>query len=258
MSIQTNAINATYQKSQDVINRLSSGLRINKASDDISGFAIAERKTSQVNGLYKAARNLGDGISMVQTADAALDQGSELLQRMRELAVQANNGTLNNSDRANIQKEIDQLHSEFDDIAENASFNNQSLFDASFSGTIQMGDSSNEGVKIQLGDLRSLIGNIDVTDETGADAAVQNLDSALENINDTRSHLGATQNRFESAMNELQNASAMHSKSRSVIMDTDFAADISENDQNKILSQVQMAMLKKNNHSKTFLMELFN
>jgi flagellin len=257
MSIQTNALNTTFLKSQDIMSRLSSGIRINKASDDLANFAIAERKTSQLNGLNMAAKNLGDGVSLVQTADAALQQGSDILQQMRELSVQANNGILNSSDRANIQKQIDQLQDEFESIAENARFNNQALFDGSFSSNIQAGDSSSEGVKIQLGDLRSLIGNIDVTDESGADAAIQNIDSALESINDTRSYLGATQNRFESAMSELQNAAVMHGKSRSVIMDTDFAADISENEQNKILSKVQMAMLKKDDHAKTFLMELF-
>jgi len=258
MSIQTNALNTTVLNAQDIINRLSSGLRINKASDDLAGFAIAERKTSQVNAFNTAARNLGDGISLTQTADATLQQGSDILQQMRELAVQANNGILNSSDRANIQKQIDQFQSEFEDIAENASFNNQALFDGTYTGNIQVGDSSSEGVKIQLGDLRSLIGKIDVTEEGGADAAIQNLDTALDNINDTRSYLGATQNRFESAMGELQNAAVMNGKSRSVIMDTDFGADISENEQNKVLAKVQMAMLKKDDHAKTFLMELFD
>jgi flagellin len=258
MTIQTNAINATFQKTQDLISRLSSGSRINRASDDLAGFAIGQRQTSTVNGLYQSARNLGDGISLTETADAALGASSDILQRIRELSVQANNGILNNSDRANIQKEIDQLTDEFDDIAENTQFNGQKLFDGSYSGTIQVGDDSNDGVKIQLGDLRNVIDDIDVTTESGASDAIQNLDNALETINSTRSDLGATKNRFENAMNELQNAAIAHTKSRSAVMDTDFAADISENEQNQVLSKVQTAMMRTENSGQTFLMELFN
>jgi len=257
MSIQTNAINATFQKTQDLISRLSSGSRINRASDDMAGFAIGERQTATVNGLYQAARNLGDGISLTQTADAALDSGSDILQRIRELSVQANNGILNSSDRANIQKEIDQLNEAFDNIAENTQFNGQALFDGSYSGNVQVGDGINEGVKIQLGDLRTVIDEIDVTTEDGASDAIQNIDNALETINSTRSDLGATKNRFENAMNELQNAAAAHTQSRSTIMDTDYAADISENEQNQILSKVQTAMMRKDNTRQTFLMALF-
>ena len=257
MTIQANAINTTHQKTQELIARLTSGSRINKASDDIAGFAIAQRQTSQINGLYQATKNLGDGISLVQTADSALEHGSSVLQRMRELAVQANNGILNSNDRANIQKEVDQLKSEFDSIAENTQFNNQKIFDGSFSANIQVGNSE-DGVKIQLSDLSELIGDIDVTTADNAETSVQSLDTALQDISDTRSDLGATQNRFESAINELHNASVRHNQSKSAIFDTDFAADLSENEQNKILSQVQIAMMKKNDHNKTFLMELFN
>jgi flagellin len=257
MTIQTNAINATFQNTIDLISRLSSGSRINKASDDLAGFAIGERQTARVNGLYQAARNIGDGISLTQTADAALESGSDILQQIRELSVQANNGILNSSDRANIQKEIDQLTNEFDNIAENTQFNGQTLFDGSYSGTVQVGDDTNEGIKIQLGDLRKVLDEIDVTTEDGANDAIKNIDNALETINSTRSDLGATQNRFENAMSELQNAAAAHTQSRSTIMDTDFAADISENEQNNILSKVQTAMLSKENTRQTFLMELF-
>jgi len=257
MAIQSNAINATFQRTQDIINRLSSGYRINKASDDLAGFAIGERQTATVNGLYQAARNLGDGISLTETADAALETGSDMLQRIRELSVQANNGILNDSDRANIQKEIDQLKSEFDSIADNTQFNGKNLFDGSYSANIQVGDDSSEGVKIQLGDLRAVLNEIDVSTENGASDAIQNIDNALDTINSTRSNLGATKNRFENAMNELQNATIAHTKSRSTVMDTDFAADISENDKNQILSKVQTAMMRKDNTRQTFLMELF-
>jgi flagellin len=257
MTIQANAVNTTFQKTQDIISRLSSGSRINKAGDDLAGFAIGQRQTSTVNGLYQAARNLGDGISLTETADAALSSGSDILQRMRELSVQANNGILNSSDRANIQKEIDQLKSEFDSIAETTQFNGQNLFDGSYSGNIQVGDDSAEGIKIQFGDLRKAIDEIDVTTENGASDAIQNIDNALETINSSRSDLGATRNRFENAMNELQNSTIAHTRSRSAIMDTDFAADISENDKNQILSKVQTAMMRKDNTRQTFLMELF-
>jgi flagellin len=257
MTIHTNAINATFQKTQDIISRLSSGSRINRASDDLAGFAIGQRQTATVNGLYQAARNLGDGISLTETADAALDSGSDILQHIRELSVQANNGILSNNDRANIQKEIDQLKDEFDDIAENTQFNGQTLFDGSYSGTVQVGDNANNGVKIQLGDLRNVIEDIDVTTESGASDAIQNIDNALETINSTRSDLGATKNRFENAMNELQNSAIAHTRSKSAVMDTDFAADISENKQNQILSKVQTAIMRTENTRQTFLMELF-
>jgi flagellin len=257
MTIQTNTINETFHKTQALISRLSSGNRINKASDDLAGFAIGQRQTSTVNGLYQAARNLGNGISLTDTADAALSSGSDILQRIRELSVQANNGILNNSDRHNIQKEIDQLKSEFDNIAENSQFNGQSLFDGTYSSNVQIGDAPGEGIQIQLGDLRTVIDEIDVTTENGANDAIQNIDHALETINSTRSDLGATKNRFENAMNELQNATMTHSRSRSTIMDTDFAADISENEKNHILARVQTAMMQKDNTRQTFLMELF-
>jgi len=257
MTIQANAINSTHQKTLELITRLTSGSRINKASDDAAGLAISQRQTSQINGLYQATKNLGDGVSLVQTADSALQHGTDVLQRMRELSVQANNGILNSSDRANLQKEIDQLKSEFDSLSENTQFNNQKIFDGNFSANIQVGDSF-EGIKIQLNELSELVGDIDVTTTENADAAIQNIDNALEDISNTRSELGATHNRFESAINELHNASVNHNRSRSAIFDTDFAADLSENEQNNILSKVQMAMMKKEDHNKTFLMELFN
>jgi len=257
MTIQTNAINATFQKSQELISRLSSGLKIKKASDDLAGFAIGQRQTSRISGLYQAARNLGDGISLAQTADAALDSGSNVLQRMRELSVQANNGILNNSDRVAIQKEIDQLASEFENIAGDTQFNGQALFDGSFSGTVQVGDDASEGVRIQLGDLRDIIDDIDITTQTGADNAINSIDNALEQISNTRSDLRAMHNRFENAMSELQNANEKHVQSRSAVMDTDFAADISQNEQTQILSRVQMAMMNTENTRQSFLMELF-
>jgi len=258
MTIQTNAINTTFQKTQDIISRLSSGSRINRASDDLAGFAIGQRQTATVNGLYQSARNLGDGISLTETADAALSAGSDILQRIRELSVQANNGIMSNNDLANIQKEIDQLKNEFDNIAENTQFNGQNLFDGSYSGTVQVGDDSNNGVTIQLGDLRKVIDDIDVTSENGVSDAIQNIDNALETINSTRSDLGATKNRFENAMNELQSSAITHTRAQSAVMDTDFAADISENKQNQILSKVQAAMMRTENTRQTFLMELFN
>jgi len=257
MSVQSNAINTTFHNNQDIIRRLASGSRINKASDDLAGFAIGQRQTSQINGLYQAARNIGDGISLVQTADAALGEGSEIFQRMRELAIQANNGIMNSSDREKIQKEIDQLAAEFSDIAENTQFNNETLFDGNYTANIQIGSDSSGGMKFHLGDLQSVLDNIDVTDPDNIDTAIQNIDNALETINDTRSELGASQNRLQSAMDVLQNESMAHSQSRSAIMDTDYAADISENERNQILSKVQVAMMNKENSRQTFLMELF-
>ncbi|HKX22085.1 MAG TPA: flagellin, partial [Rhizorhapis sp.] len=238
------------------LERLSTGKRINNASDDAAGLAISSKMTSQIKGMAVAIRNANDGISLAQTADSALGEISNLVQRLRELAVQTSNGTVSDTDRESTQAEASQLIAQIDDIANNTSFNGVKLTDGSQATiTIQSGASSGQTITINLTDANAAILNL--TDQSAAGAAdgtvtaagisletqafaadaLTKLDTALDTINASRANLGAVQNRLESAVNNLQSTLTNLTEARSRIEDVDFSVETTLLAKAQILSQ---------------------
>ncbi|MEH6566101.1 MAG: flagellin domain-containing protein [Halopseudomonas sp.] len=243
--------------------RLSSGSRINSAKDDAAGLQISNRLTSQINGLNVAARNANDGISMAQTAEGALQESTNLLQRMRELTLQAANGSNSDDDKDSLNAEVVELQSELDRIANTTSFGKIKLLDGTAgSVSFQVGSEASTNDVITVGFESGTTGEgFDATD-LGVDATAVDIsstsalttedmltaiDAALQEIDTTRADLGAKQNRFSSTIANLQNISENVSASRSRIMDTDYAAETANLTKNQIMQQAGTAMLSQAN-----------
>ncbi|MBF0188487.1 MAG: flagellin FliC [Magnetococcales bacterium] len=255
--------------------RLSSGLRINRAKDDAAGLSISSRMTAQIRGTNQAVRNTNDAISLVQVAEGALDETTNALQRIRELSVQAANDAQVSGDRQDVWKEINQLISEIDRIATQTEFNDQNLMGNStgsgLNATFQVGANANQTLTVavdnarasQIGMVRTNVGSAaDILNLTGAsqqiraNSVIQMADSALESIGDIRSTLGAYQNRFESIVANLSNVSENTSAARSRIMDADVAAETSMLTRNSILQQAATAILAQANQQPQLALQL--
>ncbi|KHJ52831.1 flagellin [Vreelandella venusta] len=243
--------------------RLSSGLRINSASDDAAGQAIANRMTAQITGMQQAQRNTNDGISLAQTMEGGLNQISDNLQRIRELAVQAANDTNTEDDRTSIQLEIDERISEITRVANATSFNGTELLNAS--GTtlnIQVGANTTAGVddlSIDLVDATASglgVGTLNVDSFTNAQAAIDSVDAALQTIDDNRATLGATINRFESVLENLTTDVTNLSDARSRIQDADYAVEVSNLTRANILQQAGTSMLAQANQTPQSVLSL--
>jgi flagellin len=261
LSVNTNVASLNAQnnltKSQSMMTqslaRLSSGLRINSAKDDAAGLAISNRMTSQIRGLNQAARNANDGISLAQTAEGALDEVTNMLQRMRELAIQSANGTNSSDDRASLDAEYDELMSEISRIADNTKFNNQNVLDGTL-GTVafQVGYEAGDTISITVGTDMSADGDLAIS-TTGIDSAanastaVSSLDSAISTVDTFRGTLGAVQNRFESTIANVSNIAENVSAARSRIVDADFALETANLTKAQILQQAGTAMLAQAN-----------
>ncbi|MGV6857685.1 MAG: flagellin N-terminal helical domain-containing protein [bacterium] len=256
----------TQNDMASTIQRLSSGLRINSAKDDAAGLAVSEGMTSQIRGLEMAKRNANDGISMAQTAEGALGQISNNVQRIRELAVQSSNGALSDADRAHLQKEADELSFENKRIVDTTEFNGQNLLNKAVGATtdfnIQVGANGTDQIALKVdgvNDLNSIgaaAGDVDISTEAAAKALLSNgaatgagttLDDDLFNLNAARATLGASQNRFESVIDNIGNYSENLQAARSRIQDTDFAAETANLTRNQILSQAGTAMVSQAN-----------
>lgn len=231
--------------------RLSSGSRINSAKDDAAGLQISNRLTSQINGLNVAARNANDGISMAQTAEGALQEATNILQRMRELALQAANGSNSTEDQESLDSEYQEMISELGRIADTTSFGSKDklLLDGTL-GTVsfQVGAYSNQTIDITFStNVGGLSANGDITDATNAQAQIDLIDADIATIDAFRAELGAVQNRFESTISNLQNISENVSAARSRIMDTDYAVETANLAKNQIMQQAGTAMLAQAN-----------
>ncbi len=252
----TNANNAQMKSME----KLASGLRINRAGDDAAGLAISEKMRGQIRGLDMAAKNAQDGISLIQTAEGALNETHAILQRMRELAVQGANDTNVKADRDAIQEELNQLMSEIDRIAETTQFNTQNLLDGTFSGTLQIGanDGQNLGISISAMDTSALFSgsSIAVSDHTTASATISALDKAIESVSSERSKLGALQNRLEHTINNLSTSSENLTAAESRIRDVDMAKEMMEQTKNAILAQASQAMLAQANQMPQGVLQL--
>jgi flagellin len=230
--------------------RLSSGLRIATAADDAAGLGISERMRAQIRSLNQAGRNAGDGISLVQTAEGALGEVSGNLVRMRELAVQASNGTLNTGDRAALDAEFQALVGEIDRVASQTTFNGVNLFDASLTSlTIQVGTESGESIDITLEDMTvATLGiSTDITTSTNAQAALDLLDSAIDEVSTFRGDMGAAQNRIASTIRSIATTSENLSAAESRIRDLDVATETADLTRNSILQQAALSVLAQAN-----------
>jgi flagellin len=267
MVVNTNisALNAqrqlgkTSKQMQTTFQRLSSGLRINAAKDDSAGLSISTRMTSQVRGLNQSVRNANDTISLIQVAEGSLEETTAALQRMRELSVQASNDTYTSSDRADLQKEVDQLISEINRIQSTTQFNGQNLLDGTYSGkTMHVGAFSGQTISLTVGSAGAsgMGAAISVGTQSAANSAITSLDNAISSVADMRSYLGAMQNRFESVINNLSNQSENITASRSQILDADIAAETANLTRNSILQQAGTAILAQANQQPGMALQL--
>ena len=244
------------------LQRLSSGLRINSAKDDAAGLAIGQRFTAQIRGLDQANRNANDGISMLQTAEGALDEVGNMLQRMRELAVQSMNGTVSNADRASLNDEFSELRAEISRIFSSTEFNGTKVLGSTKSVVMQVGfkAGANYQIKISLANMASrtsALGGISFMMQSTANyriSAVSNasrmvgyLDSAINKISEKRADFGAKQNRLEATVRNNANVIENQSAARSRVMDADFAAETANLTRAQILQQAGTAMLAQAN-----------
>jgi len=240
--------------------RLSSGKRINSAKDDAAGLAVATRMGANIRGFQQAIRNANDGISLAQTAEGALSETSNILVRMRELAVQSANGTLGTSDRTALQGEITQLTSQIGDIATRTSFNGTSLLNsASTSISIQTGVASGQTVSISIGDMQAAalgVGSLDLSTASGASSALTTIDTAINTVATQRADLGSVQNRLDSTVNTLSSSVTNLSESKSRIEDADYSVETTKLAAAQILSQASTAMLAQANQSQQGVMNL--
>jgi flagellin len=242
--------------------RLSSGLRINSAKDDAAGLAISDRMTSQINGMNQASRNANDGISLSQTAEGAMQETTNILQRMRELSVQSANDTNTSSDRASINTEMGQLQSELTRIADATEFNGKKLIDGSASTFVfQVGADEGQTIDFSLSSLDMTtaglsVNSINILTQSGAGSAITAIDAALEKVDTGRSQLGALQNRFESTISNLGNAAENITASRSRILDTDIAAESSAMTKANVLQQAGVSMLSQANQTPQLALSL--
>jgi flagellin len=241
------------------LEKLSSGYRINRAADDAAGLAISEGLRAQIGGLKVAVRNAQDGISVVQTAEGALTETHSILQRMRDLAVQASNdGAQSASSKSAADAEFQQLATELDDIASKTTFNGTALLDGTYSGTFQVGSLAGETLSVAVATAMSSTGlavnGLDLT--TGASAAITAVDSAIDTVSDTRAALGASQNRLEHKINNLNVTVENLNASESRIRDTDMAQEMVMFTRSQILSQAGTAMLAQANQAPQSVLKL--
>ncbi|MCG6119225.1 MAG: flagellin FliC [Blastomonas sp.] len=242
------------------IDRLSTGKRINSAADDAAGNSIATRMTSQIRGLNQAVRNANDGISLAQTAEGGMNEITNMVQRMRELAVQSATGTLSDDDRTNLQEEVDALVAQVQEIATKTDFNGVDLLSADATVAIQTGTKSGDTIDIELTNVDTTalgIATLDIsTDAAAASAALTTLDTALDTLTTAQAKLGAGQNRLQATVASLVNRATNLSEARSRIQDANFSEESTQLAKAQILSQASTAMLAQANQSQQGVLSL--
>jgi flagellin len=246
-------LSATSDAVSQSMERLSSGLRINKAADDAAGLGISEKMRSQIRGLAQAQRNIQDGVSMVQTAEGNLDEVHSILQRIRELAVQYRNGSLSSAGKNAIQSEVDQLSAEITRIGNAAVFNGVSLLSAATSVTFQVGANDNETISISFSSLATAVGSAYSNMATASLAAI---DTAVDAVTAMRSGLGAVQNRLDHALSVTGIYQENLTSAESRIRDVDMAEEMVNLTKNQILQQAGTAMLAQANQAPQAVLQL--
>jgi flagellin len=254
MTINTNVSSLNAQRNVSAskeslavsLQRLSSGLRVNSAKDDAAGLAIASRMDAQIRGINVAIRNANDGISLAQTAEGALATISDVYQRMRELAVQSQNGSNSTTDQANLDTEYQQLSAEVTRIAGQTKFNGTAIIGAgSGAQTFQVGPNNGDTLTVTTNTVTAVTG--DITSAANASTAVDALDTAMDLINKDRATYGAAMNRMSFAISNLQITGENQSAARGRIMDADFAAETANLSRAQILQQAGSAMVAQAN-----------
>lgn len=252
---QLNIISSQQGKTTE---KLSSGYRVNRASDDAAGLTISEKMRAQIRGLAQASANAQDGISCVQTAEGALNEVEDMLQRMNELAVKSANGTNTSADREAIQKEVSALQEEISRVAESTEFNTQKLLNGDFAGNkakvLQVGAENDEDQTIKI-DIAAMDANslgvdsskVDVSTKDGAKSAIDAIKEAIDEVSAQRSDLGAVQNRLEHTIKNLDNVVENTTAAESQIRDTDMATEMVNYVKNNILQQAGQSMLAQAN-----------
>ena len=259
-----NASNSAAKMLGTAMERLSTGKRLNSAKDDAAGLAIATSMTAQVRGMNQAIRNSNDGIALAQTAEGSLSEVTNMLQRVRELAVQSSSGTYQDaSDRTYMQAEVDQLTAQIDQVITNTKFNGVVLFDASTATvTVQAGANTTDTVALTMADLTTLAASggaaasYDVSTATAANTLLATLDTELDTISSSRATLGAGQNRLESVVSSLTNNATNLADARSRIEDADYSAETTALAKAQILSQASTAMIAQANQSQQNVLSL--
>jgi flagellin len=259
-----NASNSASKMLGSAMERLSTGKRINSAKDDAAGLAIASSMTAQIRGMGQGIRNANDGISLAQTADGALNEVTNMLQRVRELATQSASGTYQDAtDRTYMQNEVDQLTAQIDQVVTNTKFNGVALFDGSTAAvTIQTGANGSDTVDLNMTDLTTLAasggaaGSYDVSTATAANTVLGTLDTELDSISGARATLGAGQSRLDSVVNNLTSNVTNLSDARSRIEDADYSAETTAMAKAQILSQASTAMIAQANQSQQNVLSL--
>jgi len=257
------------------LEKLSSGFRINRAGDDAAGLSISEKMRGQIRGLNMASKNAQDGISLIQTAEGALDETHAILQRMRELAVQSANDTNVEVDRGALQDEMDQLLAEVDRIADNTEFNTQNLLNGDLTGSgkglvFHIGANKDQNMTIQINSMKiddlkgtgsgaqtiSELKTDGIKTQSGANAAIETINGAIETVSKERSKLGAVQNRLEHTIKNLDNAAENLQAAESRVRDVDMAKEMMEFTKQNILQQASTAMLAQANQAPQTVLQL--
>ncbi|GIU36092.1 flagellin FliC [Shewanella schlegeliana] len=251
MKAQKN-LNTSSQGLATSMERLSSGLRINSAKDDAAGLAISNRLNSQVRGLEVGMRNANDAISIAQISEGAMQEQTNMLQRMRDLAIQSENGANSADDLTAIKEEMDQLVTEITAIGDSTAFGNTKLLAGEFSAgkKFQVGHQDGEDVTVTVKTTNATtlsVNALDVTTSAGRDAAIGQLDAAIKNIDTQRAELGAVQNRLSHNISNSANTQANVADAKSRIVDVDFAKETAEMTKNQVLQQTGSAMLAQAN-----------
>lgn len=258
LGITTNGLQKSTEK-------LSSGYKINRAADDAAGLSISEKMRNQIRGLNKASDNAQDGISLVQTAEGALNEVHSMLQRMSELAVQAANGTNATTDRTALNDEVQQLKTEIQRVGSTTQFNKMNILDGGFSaGTkkaLQVGANANQTISIAISALKSVVGAslagaLKIDTATNAQSAITTVQSSIEKLSTLRSKLGAVQNRLEHTVANLDNISENTQSAESRIRDTDMAEEMVQYSKNNILQQAGQSMLAQANQANQGVLSL--
>lgn len=277
--VAQNALTVNNRTLSKTMEQLSTGSRINSASDDAAGLAISNKMTSQIRGLNQAVRNANDGISMIQTAEGATKEITNMMQRMRELAVQSANDTNTSTDRGSLDAEFSQLTEEIDRIAGMTQFNTMGVLDGKVGGTgsaaskvtlsFQVGANASQTIKVDFKNLRTGTGGgladityasgssgFNISSQAGANSAIETIDKAIADVDSFRADMGAKVNRMTYAIDNLTNVSQNASASRSRILDTDYAAATTELARTQIISQAATAMLAQANQAPQSVMSL--
>ena len=253
-------LNVNTQSQVKSAEKLSSGYRINRAADDAAGLAISEKMRRQMRGLTQASTNAQDGISMVQTAEGALNEVHDMLQRMNELAVKAENGTLTTTDREYIDSEVQQLISEIDRVADTTTFNEMKLLDGSVQDCgLQVGAENDQKITFSIEEMSAAGLSIDgksAASVSSADELNGAVKDAIKALSTQRSELGAVQNRLEHTINNLDNVVENTTAAESRIRDTDMATEMVKYSNNNILAQAGQAMLAQSNQANQGVMSL--